>query len=110
VALFRAAGVGGWRRRHALVSRSTEGIRALMRGRGSRAGFSMPLRPQEAAPAVDASALEELAEVERSKIGQVRSPHAARNGHRAGGFRRGRRGSRTRVRWGAVPARSVARL
>ena len=44
---FGAAGVGGRHRLHALLTRSTGGLRALLNG-GLQLGFQAPLLPQDA--------------------------------------------------------------
>lgn len=45
--LFGAAGVGGRPRIHALLTRSTAGLRALLSG-GHSLGFAAPLLPADA--------------------------------------------------------------
>lgn len=67
VALFRAAGYGGFRRPHALVSRSTAGLRQMLREQGVQ--FSMPLLPASSR-AVQTPA--EIADFLQANVGRVR--------------------------------------
>ncbi|KAK9816957.1 hypothetical protein WJX72_007445 [[Myrmecia] bisecta] len=66
VAFFGASGMAGRRHMHAIVSRSTQGMRAMMAGKDHGMTFSMPLAP-EAQPAANQQHLEEL-----KKYGQAK--------------------------------------
>jgi hypothetical protein len=68
VALFRGAGVGGCAEPHALVSRSSQGLRALLLSEA--VPFAMPLAPKGIAEG-EAAAAALLADVEASNVGKV---------------------------------------
>lgn len=68
MALFRAAGLGGCAEPHALVSRSSQGLRALLLSEA--VPFTMPLAPQGIAEG-EAAAAALLADVEASNLGKV---------------------------------------
>jgi len=65
VAFFAAGGVGGRRRVHASLSRSSRGVRSSMQADGNWLEFEMPLAPQGAAQDLEERHIEELRELGR---------------------------------------------
>ena len=68
MALFRGAGLGGYAEPHALVSRSSQGLRALLLSEA--VPFTMPLAPKGVLEG-EAAAAALLADVEASNLGKV---------------------------------------
>ena len=68
MALFRGAGLGGYAEPHALVSRSSQGLRGLLLSEA--VSFSMPLAPKGVVDG-EAAAAALLADVEAGNLGKV---------------------------------------